>query len=43
MFGLLGHVPKVDESVEHQGWELIAKEIDNRRINLIAARPGATG
>ncbi len=43
VFGLLGHVPKVDESVEHQGWELIAKEIDNRRINLIAARPGATG
>ena len=43
VFGLLGHVPKVGESVEHQGWELTAKEIDNRRINLIAARPGATG
>jgi CBS domain containing-hemolysin-like protein len=43
VFGLLGHVPKVGESVEYQGWELTAKEIDNRRINLIAARPGTTG
>lgn len=38
VFGLLGHVPEVGESVVYEGWELTAKEIDNRRINLIGAR-----
>lgn len=38
VFGLLGHVPEVDETIVHNGWELTAKEIDNRRINIIAAR-----
>ena len=38
VFGLLGHVPEVDETVVHGGWELTAKEIHNRRINLIRAQ-----
>jgi magnesium and cobalt transporter len=38
VFGLLGHVPEVDETIVHNGWELTAKEIDNRRINIITAR-----
>ena len=38
VFGLLGHVPEVGETIVHNGWELTAKEIDNRRINIIAAR-----
>ncbi|HBU40736.1 MAG TPA: hypothetical protein DEB59_09775, partial [Acidimicrobiaceae bacterium] len=42
VFGLLGHVPDVGESIEYQGWELTAKEIHNRRIHLIVARPEAS-
>ncbi len=38
VFGLLGHVPEVGETIVHNGWELTAKEIDNRRINIIGAR-----
>tara|TARA_B100001250_G_scaffold110855_1_gene93575 strand:- start:9661 stop:10899 length:1239 start_codon:yes stop_codon:yes gene_type:complete len=42
VFGLLGHVPEVGESVDYEGWELTAKEIENRRINIIGARIKAT-
>ncbi|HAF68011.1 MAG TPA: HlyC/CorC family transporter, partial [Acidimicrobiaceae bacterium] len=38
VFGLLGHVPDVGESFVYEGWELTAKEIENRRINVIGAR-----
>lgn len=38
VFGLLGHVPEVGETVVHDGWELTAKEINNRRINTIGAQ-----
>ena len=42
VFGLLGHVPEVGETVLHEGWELTAREIDNRRINVIGARVKAS-
>ena len=42
VFGLLGHVPEVGETVLYEGWELTAREIDNRRINLIGARVKAS-
>jgi CBS domain containing-hemolysin-like protein len=42
VFGLLGHVPEVGETVVYEGWELTAKEIDNRRINVIGARVKAS-
>ena len=42
VFGLLGHVPDVGESIGYQGWKLTAKEIHNRRIHLIVARPEAS-
>ncbi len=38
VFGLLGHVPEVGETIVHDGWELTAKEINNRRINTIGAQ-----
>lgn len=42
VFGLLGHVPEVGETVLYEGWELTAREIDNRRINVIGARVKAS-
>tara|TARA_B100001758_G_C18253274_1_gene527004 strand:+ start:263 stop:883 length:621 start_codon:yes stop_codon:yes gene_type:complete len=42
MFALLGHVPELGESITYKGWELTAREIENRRINLVGARPKAT-
>ena len=42
VFGLLGHVPEVGESVVYEQWELTAMEIENRRINIIGARIKAT-
>ena len=42
VFGLLGHVPEVGETVLYEGWVLTAREIDNRRINLIGARVKAS-
>ena len=33
---------KLQVSITYKGWELTAREIENRRINLVGARPKAT-
>ena len=42
VFGLLGHGPEGGETVLYEGLELTAREIDNRRINVIGARVKAS-
>jgi len=43
VFDLLGHVPEIDETVEHEGWRFSAREVDGRRISLVGVEkaPGS--
>ena len=35
VFGTLGHVPEVGESVLHEGWRFAVVELDGRRIRSV--------
>ena len=35
IFGMLGRVPAVGDSVEHQGWKFSTEELDGRRIQKV--------
>ena len=35
VFNTLGHVPAIGDSIEHDGWRLIAEEIEGRRIRRL--------
>jgi CBS domain containing-hemolysin-like protein len=35
IFGMLGHVPVVGESVDHAGWRFSAEVLDGRRIQQV--------
>ncbi len=35
VFNTLGHVPKRGESIEHDGWQFIADEIEGRRLRRV--------
>lgn len=35
IFGMLGHVPVLGESVEHQGWKFSTEELDGRRVQKV--------